>query len=83
MTTSLAKWGNSVSVRIPMSLIKALNLKENSPVDISADDNVIYIRPVQANVRTKVEERFAKFDHTESAVLEEYDWGSPMGGEVW
>ena len=39
----LQKWGNSLGIRIPSSLLKTLNLKNNDQVDINYEDDKIII----------------------------------------
>jgi antitoxin MazE len=34
----IAKWGNSLAVRLPASLVEALNLKEGDDIEIRAAD---------------------------------------------
>lgn len=34
----VAKWGNSLAVRLPASLVKALELKEGDDIEIVVDD---------------------------------------------
>lgn len=33
----VAKWGNSLAVRIPSKIVKAMNLKEGDEVDLARD----------------------------------------------
>lgn len=35
----VAKWGNSLAVRLPASLVEALNLKEGDEVEVASRDN--------------------------------------------
>ena len=35
----VAKWGNSLAVRLPASLVEALNLKEGDEVEVAARDS--------------------------------------------
>jgi antitoxin MazE len=34
----IAKWGNSLAVRLPATVVKALNLKEGDDIEIRASD---------------------------------------------
>jgi len=45
---SIRKWGNSLAVRLPASVVQATSLRENSPVTIEEDNGVIVIRPIEA-----------------------------------
>jgi antitoxin MazE len=47
METKVQKWGNSLGVRIPRSLATGAKLRPGTPVEVSADDDAIVIRPVE------------------------------------
>ena len=46
METTLKKWGNSPSVRIPADIMRRANLKLDQKVDVDVIDGIIQIRPV-------------------------------------
>lgn len=48
MLANIKRWGNSAGVRIPTSILKAVNLSIDSPVDVSERDGVIIIQPAGA-----------------------------------
>lgn len=43
METRLQKWGNSIGIRIPRSILETLNLKENDVIELINEDNKIII----------------------------------------
>ena len=45
MSSKIQKWGNSLGVRIPKSIIEKANLNENSEVEIENKDGAIIIFP--------------------------------------
>ena len=47
MLTSVKKWGNSASVRIPSLILETLNLAYDDTVDISIENGHIVIIPVK------------------------------------
>ena len=47
MTSKIQKWGNSLGIRIPKSIIEKANLNENSEVEIENKDGAIIIFPRQ------------------------------------
>lgn len=47
MTAKIQKWGNSLGIRIPKSIIEKANLSENSEVEIENKDGAIIIFPRQ------------------------------------
>jgi len=83
MVTTMSKWGNSLSVRIPMAFIRELKLSENSNIDVSVEDGKLVIVPVKANVRKKIEDRFADFERSGGIIESEAEWGNRAGDEVW
>jgi len=96
MITTIQKWGNSQAVRIPKAVLECLMLQENDQVDIQADveNDSIVIRKNQRKRRSKksleqnLEEFFGKpideilADDTLYSPVE-YDWGAPVGREIW
>ena len=47
MSAKIQKWGNSLGIRIPKSVIEKANLDENSVVEIENKDGSIIIFPRQ------------------------------------
>ncbi len=80
MITYVRKWGNSMALRIPRALVEQLNLKPDSALELSVNDGVLYVKPVQAAFPT-LEELLAQVPS--GTAFEEVDWGKPAGGEVW
>lgn len=46
METNVAKWGNSLGIRIPQACVEEAGLKEGTKVDVQAHNGEIVIRPV-------------------------------------
>ncbi len=46
METTLKKWGNSPSVRIPADIMRRANLKLDQKVEVDVVDGIIQIKPV-------------------------------------
>ncbi len=44
MATQIARWGNSLAVRIPAPLAEQAGLADGSPVEIRAGDKGLHIR---------------------------------------
>lgn len=40
----VAKWGNSIAVRLPADLVRELGLKEGDQIDLVKDDGSIIVR---------------------------------------
>ena len=47
MIGSVAKWGNSLALRIPNAFAREIDIREGAPVDISVVDGVLLVRPVE------------------------------------
>ncbi|MBA3888498.1 MAG: AbrB/MazE/SpoVT family DNA-binding domain-containing protein [Acidobacteria bacterium] len=79
MTSQIAKWGNSLALRIPKSLAAEVLVQDGDPVDVSVEDGALVIRP--ARKRYTIEELVA--DITPDDRHGETDWGRPRGKEIW
>jgi antitoxin MazE len=44
MTMQVAKWGNSLAVRLPADLVRELGLKEGDRIDLLKDDGAMKVR---------------------------------------
>jgi antitoxin MazE len=77
MQPRVQKWGNSVGVRIPLSLAQKTGLKEGVPVDLQADDNALIIRRKQYTLEQLLAQVLPDNVHTE------IETGSPVGREAW
>jgi antitoxin MazE len=40
----IAKWGNSLAVRLPIDLVRRLGLKEGDQIDVVADDATLKVQ---------------------------------------
>ena len=79
MEARLQKWGNSDGIRIPSSILKSLGIKTNDIVNIAQEDDKIVISKQKKHLT--FEERLANCNSKEGT--EPYDWGKPMGDEIW
>lgn len=50
MSGRIQKWGNSLGIRIPKTVIEKLNLTENSEVEVEHKDGAIIISPIKRKV---------------------------------
>ena len=80
MEVKLQKWGNSVGLRIPNSLLKSLNLSMNDKVELKEEDDKIVITKSQQK-RVSLEELFKNYG---GGKLENtFEWDEPIGRELW
>ncbi len=80
MTGKLAKWGNSLAVRIPARLVDGHEWKEGNALDITEEPD--------GSIRIKPKEDQAELDALLSQITaenlhEELDWGKSVGNESW
>ena len=80
MVTTIAKWGNSLAIRIPQNLAKEINLAEGSEVKLVLIDGKLTIEPITRR-RYSLEELIEAM--TPENVHTEIDTGVAVGNEVW
>ena len=80
MQVQVKRWGNSQGIRITREILQAAGISMDEWLDIKVSDGVIML---SRTFRHKtLEERAAEFDG--KLMLDgEYDWGEPVGREVW
>jgi antitoxin MazE len=76
---TVTKWGNSLAIRIPKNIAEKINLKEGTAISIDVADNNIVITPQKP--KYTLEELLA--GATSEYFDGEYDWGEPVGEEIW
>lgn len=54
MRASLARWGNSLAVRVPRELAESLGLREGAALDLTIEDNAIIVRRKRYDIRELV-----------------------------
>ena len=78
MQVQIAKWGNSLGVRVPKDVAARVGLTEGARVEITAEGDKIVIsvaRPVY-----RLEELLVGM--TPETMHEAFDWGSDVGREA-
>lgn len=75
----VAKWGNSLAIRIPKNIADQINLKEGASISIDVTDNNIVITPKRK--KYTLEELLA--GSSSNDFDGEFDWGEPVGEELW
>lgn len=76
----VAKWGNSLGIRIPSSIAKQMHLEAGAGVTLTVVDGNLVIRP-QKKKRYTLDELLEGM--TPDNFHPEVDMGSPVGNEVW
>ncbi len=80
MRAVVKKWGNSASVRIPATVLKAANLCLDEPVDVREESGRIVIEPVR---RKEYDVAELVKGITRGNLHKEVDFGPPVGNEAW
>jgi antitoxin MazE len=75
----LVRWGNSLAVRIPKTVLDQASLREGEELDIGVEEGRISIQP--ARRRLTLKSLIAGI--TPDNVHGEQDWGKPAGKEPW
>jgi antitoxin MazE len=80
MRPRVARWGNSLAVRIPKSVATQAQLHAGDDVEVRADSpGTVRIRAQKRRktLAALVRQISTKNRHRES------DWGAPRGNEIW
>ena len=78
MRARVARWGNSLGIRIPREIADKAGMAEGSEIEIEAKGERVVIAP--ARRRYKLEELLKGM--TPKAMHEAFDWGPDRGREV-
>ena len=80
MQAQVKKWGNSQGIRLPKEVLKSAGISVDEILDVTVANGVITL--VKTFRHKSLEERAAEFDG--KLMLDgEFDWGEPVGREVW
>lgn len=80
MQTQVKEWGNSQGIRLPKEALKSAGIGINEILEVTVSNGVITL--TKSFRHKTLEERALEFDG--KLMLDgEYDWGEPVGREVW
>lgn len=79
MRTQVAKWGNSLGVRIPKAYAEEVGLSEGATVEVKRSGRKLVVMPAQPEY--EVAELVAGI--TRKNRHHETSWGKPIGKETW
>ncbi|MBS7341166.1 MAG: AbrB/MazE/SpoVT family DNA-binding domain-containing protein [Lachnospiraceae bacterium] len=80
MQAQVKEWGNSQGIRLSKEILQSAGIAVNEVLDVAVSNGVITLTKSFRHI--KLEERAAEFDG--KLMLDgEYDWGEPVGREVW
>lgn len=80
MQAQVKEWGNSQGIRLSKDVLKSAGIELNEILDVSVANGVITLmKPFRHKT---LEERAAEYEG--KLMLDgEYDWGDPVGREIW
>lgn len=80
MQAQVKEWGNSQGIRLSKEILKSAGIALNEVLDVTVSNGVIIL--AKPFCHKTLEERTAEFGG--NLMLDgEYDWGMPVGREVW
>lgn len=80
MQAQVKEWGNSQGVRLSKDILKSAGISLDDVLDVTVSKGVIVL--AKAFRHKTLEERAAEYEG--KLMLDgEYDWGEPVGREVW
>ncbi len=85
MNVTISKWGNSIGIRIPVSVTESLELKAGDQVSCELKDGGLFLRKNQTTSQmfeSFYGKPFAEITQEDLGPAEEIDWGEDVGGEV-
>ncbi len=77
MLASIARWGNSLAVRVPREALRSAGLREGAALDLTVEDGAIVLRPRRFDIKDLV----AAMAEVEAPPMIFDD--APRGSEVW
>ena len=80
MQAQVKTWGNSQGIRIPKEVLQAADFSLDDVLDIKVSDGMIML--VKPFKHRTLEERAAEYGGKLN-LDSEYDWGEPVGREIW
>jgi antitoxin MazE len=82
MITKVQKWGNSQGLRLSKELLSDVAIEVGDAVDVAVRDGAIVVTPVR-RIRGRVDIAQLVREIPADYKPGEFDWGPPVGREVW
>lgn len=80
MEVRIQKWGNSAGIRIPSSILKSLNIKNNDILNIEQQDDKIIIT-IPKKRKISLADKFSEYKGKNLA--KDFSWDESVGKEIW
>lgn len=75
----IARWGNSMALRIPKQVLDTAGWNEGDNMEFAVKDDVVTIRRKRMIKKYSLSEALGSFRNSEDA---NFDWGAPIGREA-
>ncbi len=82
MLVKVQKCGNSQGIRLSKSILAKANILVGDDLEVVSMKEQIVIKPVR-KIRGKYELKYLVSQIPSNYKVQEEDWGSPIGLEVW
>lgn len=83
MKVKVAKWGNSLGVRLPKAAVEAVGATLGSDLDLTFDKGELRLKSPRKTSRQLLDEMLAEIDRLgPDCVSETVDWGPDRGSEI-
>ncbi len=79
MIAAVAKWGNSLALRIPTAFAREIAVREGTSVEISVTNGALLVRPVDESIAYDLDELLCQI--TDENRHGEIATGRPVGNE--
>lgn len=75
----IARWGNSLAVRLPRTVAATARLVEGTPVEMRVEGDAIVVTRARPRLRLDDLVAATRPEHSHG----EFDWGPAVGKEAW
>jgi antitoxin MazE len=83
MRVKIAKWGNSLGLRLPRTAVVATGLKPGAEVDVTVEGRDLRVRSLLPTKHYRLEDLLAEMDRLDPQHRPEtVDWGPDRGAEI-
>jgi antitoxin MazE len=83
MKVKIAKWGNSLGLRLPKAAVDATGLEPGAEVDLTIEGRDLRVSPLLPIKRYRLEDMLAEMDRLgPENEPETIDWGPDRGSEI-
>jgi antitoxin MazE len=83
MKVRIAKWGNSLGVRLPKATVEAAGLTAGAQLDVVIEGRASHLRPVRKSSKELLAEMVAEMKRLgPKNEPETVDWGPDRGSEI-